>query len=1092
MAMNDNNGRGKSFKKQLILCASATALMIGAANAAVANDHNGERHFEIKAQDVNSSLLDLAAQSEHQIIFSSSAVEGLEAPALDATMTPEDAANYILGGSSLTVDKVSEKTLVVKTRSASLSGERYAMLAVTQDDDQEEEPTIIGSDDDSDAEDDEDDVVIVTGTRIKGVSPTTQTVVIDKAEIDARGFRNVEDIINSLPQTYGDFSSNANALDGFNNGVNGSRAAGQAAANIRGLGASNVLVLVNGRRQSNSTALSLFSTDESLSAVNLNTIPFAAIERVEIILDGASALYGADAVGGVINFILRTDFNGGEVSARLEDGPNTGIYGQQYSGVFGKTWKGGFLTASASWTNTDSVSNSDIGFTTNDLRDRDPVFGFDQRFYGSPFGIHTDSLRFRAPLGWLGEGDSGGPITAADIDGSSGRLSTNVQERLIDDIPPQLLPESKNLAFTLNFEQDLFADLTLLGGFSFARDRTIDTSRVPNSDLTAGQFHTNAAGDSVRFVVPDGTPFNQSGEDLFFSGRLPPGINAAVPNNVTTLNDRRIGGNLGFEYRFLKDWTATAIISRDQSETSASGNRQIFDEAAFGAAVASGEVNPFADLASNPAMARFVMPSSSLEGVRRPVRSVQTQITLDLEGPLFELPGGTVRIAAGGEARWEKLNLDDFFLIGNGNNLVSFDFPINEPTRDLLAVYGEINIPLVGANNSFPLMHSFSVNLSGRFDKYSANAETENDVIDNEYDAFSPQIGIAWRPFEPLKIRANWSESFRAPSLRQLFRADSLVSSAAGGRFLDPDFFINIPFDDEFFPSDDPGPIPPFLWINSANNELRGESSETWSLGADLNMPGIDGLNFSVNYNHTVISDAFSSSNLVLRNNDAFRLVGPDGFGTLVRDDRGYIVQLSIAPVNISSVTNESIDFYADWQIDSGFGDLLFTWRTSHPLEQSRILIENVDGIAAESTLGTDRGQARWNHVATAAWRYENWAANIAATYTGEYVNMFQASRVASRAASDGGRRSLGYLADQVTPVLNDDGDLVQQIDSHLVIDVSAEYYFQDSGFRILAGALNVFDNDPPFFLIADQAPFDPAKHNPLGRRLFVKVTKEF
>ena len=173
--------------------------------------------------------------------------------------------------------------------------------------------------------------VVVTGTRLRDVISGVPIVVINREDMLLQGLGSVEDLVRSLPQNFSD----VNAAATLDNSMNSVDTIGQSAVDLRNLGEGSTLVLVNGRRWVQSSTF-------GNGAVNLNGIPFNAIERVEVLTDGASAIYGADAQAGVINFILRDDFSGAETSLRQDLGANEGdiLKIEQTAGV---SWAGGAL-----------------------------------------------------------------------------------------------------------------------------------------------------------------------------------------------------------------------------------------------------------------------------------------------------------------------------------------------------------------------------------------------------------------------------------------------------------------------------------------------------------------------------------------------------------------------------------------------------------------------------------------------------------------------------------------------------------------------------------------------------------------------------
>ena len=294
--------RKTTLTQQALTGAVSFFAMMIAAGTAVAQTE--EVAFDIEEQSLSKALLEFNEQSGLSVAAPIHLVEGKTAPAVKGEMSPEEALEKLLSNSGLKSKPTpSGDAFTVTLASASL-GEgsaqtrpfRVASLAQEND-----EPVAVDSDD-QDAEDDDptrEDVVVVTGTRIKGVkdqfSPVTQ---VSREEMDLAGFANVSDVVESLPQNFG----GGVTID--TSAANTSSGPGNSSINLRGLGDQATLILLNGRRLAGGGSRGQF--------VDISAIPASAIERVDILTDGASAIYGSDAVAGVVNIILRDDFNGAE------------------------------------------------------------------------------------------------------------------------------------------------------------------------------------------------------------------------------------------------------------------------------------------------------------------------------------------------------------------------------------------------------------------------------------------------------------------------------------------------------------------------------------------------------------------------------------------------------------------------------------------------------------------------------------------------------------------------------------------------------------------------------------------------------------
>jgi outer membrane receptor protein involved in Fe transport len=296
-------------------------------------------HFDLPAQPLAQSLKEIGTATNTDVGFSATQVAGLLAPPLRANLTVDGALTRVLVGTGLRPKHLGDHTIVIAAIDASVvsphvlklaDGSRQPMLAqsdasVPRDVTNSESKVGVSPTDDLEE-------VIVTGTHIRGIdNKTNPIIVIDRDQIDRSGYSSTQDLFRSLPQNFtsgdasedGIFGGNAHAA------VNQDFASG---INLRGLGASSTLVLLNGHRLAPSSIGSF---------VDVSLIPLSAIDRVEILTDGSSAIYGSDAVGGVVNIILKKNYKGAETTARFGGVTNGSRHEELLAQTLGTTWSGG-------------------------------------------------------------------------------------------------------------------------------------------------------------------------------------------------------------------------------------------------------------------------------------------------------------------------------------------------------------------------------------------------------------------------------------------------------------------------------------------------------------------------------------------------------------------------------------------------------------------------------------------------------------------------------------------------------------------------------------------------------------------------------
>ena len=283
--------------------ASLIALTLAAGNVAAE-----EQRFDIEAQPLAKALLAFNEQSGLTVAAPRDLVDNKTAPAVRGDMEPEEALDKILSGSGLKATELSTGAYTITLASASL-GERTppAPFRVAQTD-REDAVREIDAPDRQNDDDTELDTIVVTGTNIRGIAPESSPVrSFSREDIQISGAATAQDFIQTLPQNFGGGSNETNG--GLPGDFGSSFNFGQGSSvNLRGLGSGSTLVLLNGRRLAPSSGLGDF--------VDISVIPATAIERVDVLTDGASSIYGADAVAGVVNFVLRDDYEGVETSLR--------------------------------------------------------------------------------------------------------------------------------------------------------------------------------------------------------------------------------------------------------------------------------------------------------------------------------------------------------------------------------------------------------------------------------------------------------------------------------------------------------------------------------------------------------------------------------------------------------------------------------------------------------------------------------------------------------------------------------------------------------------------------------------------------------
>jgi outer membrane receptor protein involved in Fe transport len=290
-----------------------------------------ERNYSLPAQDLSKSLREVSRQSGRNVIAPSELVEGRQAPAVSGPFTAEGAVRILLTGSGLEVRRV---------------GDSLVITSGVEDEGDPAEPLRHASSGAGES------TIVVTGSRIRGAPIASPVISVSEERIRDEGQGTLAEAVRTIPQNFGGgqnpgVGNNVPATSGVNVGS-------ATSINLRGLGSDATLTLLNGHRLSYSA---------SRQSIDVSSIPLAAVARIEIVPDGASALYGSDAVAGVANIILKRDYDGVEARARLGSSTSGGNFEQRYSALAGSRWSSGGFIASYEFGRSTAIEGRDRSYT---------------------------------------------------------------------------------------------------------------------------------------------------------------------------------------------------------------------------------------------------------------------------------------------------------------------------------------------------------------------------------------------------------------------------------------------------------------------------------------------------------------------------------------------------------------------------------------------------------------------------------------------------------------------------------------------------------------------------------------------------------
>jgi iron complex outermembrane receptor protein len=553
--------------------------------------------------------------------------------------------------------------------------------------------------------------IVVTGSRIRGVSAVGSNVIaIDQTKIAETPVQSTAELLRRVPQIV-TLGANPNGGSAQNGAANATRSAG---INLRGIGIGATLLLYDGKR------LPPQGTQGQLT--DPSVIPAIALARVEVVADGASAIYGSDAIAGVVNFILRKNFDGAEFSARsgfTEDGEYSE---QQLSGIIGKKWNGGWGMLTAEYSRNTALFGSDLPwYQANNLARG----GRDLRSnFCDPGTITVANVPYAIPPGG---------VTTANV----GALQRNVRNACFyngQGNNDAVIPEAERQSVVAAVSQELGSTIRVFAdGFYGQREGVIPTIATATASVPrTNPFYVNPTGGTGNVSV--------TWSILPQYGPL-----------VNPYNSYSWNASAGIEARLVGDIKGTFYYAHGESKDVADRRNNGINAGALAAALA--DSNPATALnvfggPNNPAtLARLVDNLFVIIGSTR-----LDVANLQLDGSLIELPGGNLRFATGAEYRKEYTFSD--LLTGTSSAITSVN---DAGSRDVKAVFGELYIPIVGSPNAMPGIDELSLSLAGRWERYSDFGETSN-----------PKIGLTYQPFEGFRLRATYGTSFRAPTFAEI------------------------------------------------------------------------------------------------------------------------------------------------------------------------------------------------------------------------------------------------------------------------------------------------------------------------------------
>ncbi|MEO6004177.1 MAG: TonB-dependent receptor [Opitutus sp.] len=864
----------------------------------------------------------------------------------------------------------------------------------------------------------------VTGSRITRTDAETPSPVIrfKAAEIENQGYTSLAEFVQRLPFNSGNQASVIQTAS-FTRGAN--------TINPRGLGSQRFLVLINGRR---GVTYPLTTGPQSLgfnvSVFNFNSIPLGAVDSFEFEKDGASAIYGSDAVTGVLNIKLKKNYQGIQTDYLVENSTegHDMLY-QQANLTAGTSNAKTQMMVSVSWQTQNStfIRDYDRSKSTDYTRFGDLNRGANLNSSANyPANLTLSTAQAAAAGFTTGSGSyvlTGGKPTGSPAASQFARVATIPNENRYDFAQTyQLIPDYTYMSSFINLNHDFNDKISAFAQLLFS-DNSTKYSFTPSVIQSTQNPGTSTSG---TLNIPTTNPYNPLGIDLNnFLYRTSFG----QPRKIDT-DENLFDLVFGLKGKINDDWSWEVGSTFVQDRTTAISRNQIRAsdlQTALNGTTRQTALNPFGPSDNAELVNKLFTVSNAIYKV-----SGQTY-DANISGNAFKLPAGDVGVSVGGELRNENLSADPdtAAYVGSGGGT-----PF-KGSRRVHSAYVEVTVPIFNFKNASSEWFTPAMEFqgAGRYENYSDFGSTTK-----------PKYALKFRINEWLVFRGSFSKSFKAPDIGTLYTAQTVAFS--GTVLTDPKR-----------PSD---PATQLRLVSGGNPKLQPELADTTYVGVLIDMPKrspswLKGLEFSVDYFKFDLKGLINtpSAQAVLNLEDQLP-------GAVVRDNTqgtpGPIQSINTVPFNVATQVYEGFDFDVHYRwTKTRMGDFDFgtTWTNINHLQ-----IDYGFGGGEFDNVGF-WNNPKWNGKVYVEWEKNNLSASVSASYQGGYFNDLYTAA--------------GWYEEPVT-----------------VTNMSVSYRGW-RGFQVTVGVKNVFNIEPPFNG-RETSGIDQSTYGYLsaGRSAFLRIKKEF
>ncbi len=914
----------------------------------------------------------------------------------------------------------------------------------------------------------------VTGSRIRGADMETQQPILtlSREALEKQGFTSVADVLQNLTSAGSPAISRSQSLSSGEN-------VGGYYVDIRNLGAQRTLVLMNGKRLGATTA----------GLQDLSQIPMGAVERIEILKDGASAIYGSDAIAAVVNVITRKRFDGAEASVYV------GQYGEgdgettQYSMTLGTEGERGGITMSAEYYKAKPVWAKDRSFSAHGnsgpnypgagasaINEKgsfcDPCATPNIK-KGEPGYVSNDDVL------WYTLKEGGDPTQRSDYRLQTAEDSVNANQQM------GVMTGIERKSLYVNGNYDLTDSITFNADVIY-NERTTD-QQIAGYPYQATQTGTVLSADSM---------FNPNAGDTTFRRRL-----WEVPRTTESkLKTLRFAPNLEGYFEFAGrtfDWDVGALWNRNEVTKTGHGDMSLIaSEQALGASflnkdgvaqcgtaanpIALSECRPWNPLLpygvaghgslADPATQAFLFPQFTDTGVTK-----TTSFTANLAGSIVTLPAGDLGFAMGVEHREEEGRFvpDAFAQSGQSTGLGS---TTTSGKYDLDEVYLELNIPVLA---DMPFAKELSFNVASRYSDYS-----------NFGDTINSKFGMVWRPMDELLVRGTYAEGFRAPTIDNLYggisssfetytdpcglgATNSVNGNAACNAAGVPLGYTQL--DQSMKPCTAYPCATPDQFISGANSELKPETSKSKTVGLVWSPRWVQGLDISLDWYRYEISDMIISDSVDRILRDCYVLGNASRCDGVTRASDGHISAMTYGLANLGEMTTEGYDLGVKYRLpELAIGQFNIDWQTSY---LSKYDEQGQNSAGDNITIGRvgEAGLFRVRSNVGVNWAYGDFGVN----YTARYYSGMDESCIRNRPCTN------------PEHISNGEGDAIRKTGSNTFHDLQVSWKAPWDA-TVAVGANNLFNHQGPIMFSAPNSSFPYYGGFDIGRFLYMKYTQRF